>query len=95
MPAYVIAQIEVTDPETYREYVARVPATIEQYGGRFIVRAGRAEQLEGGTEPRRIVVVEFPTFEQAKAWYGSTEYAPLIALRQSASRGELLLVEGL
>ena len=95
MPAYVFANIEVTDPVLYEEYRKRVPATIAQYGGRYIARGGAAESLEGGYVPKRVVILEFPSMERAKAWWDSPEYRPLRALRQRASRGDLLLVEGL
>jgi uncharacterized protein (DUF1330 family) len=92
--AYVIADVEVIDPQAYDEYRRQVPATITKYGGRFLARGGKAEPLEGGWQPNRMVVLEFPSFEQAKQWYHSPEYAPLIALRQKASRGRLVLVGG-
>jgi uncharacterized protein (DUF1330 family) len=95
MPAYVFANIEVTDPVLYEEYRKGVPATIAQYGGRFVARGGAAEGLEGGYVPKRVVILEFPSVERAKAWWDSPEYRPLRALRQRASRGDLLLVEGL
>jgi uncharacterized protein (DUF1330 family) len=94
MAAYVIGEIEVTDPATYDEYRKQVLATIEKFGGRFAVRGGSVEPLEGGWAPKRLVVVEFPTLDQARKWYRSPEYAPLIKLRQKASRGKLVLVEG-
>jgi uncharacterized protein (DUF1330 family) len=94
MAAYVIGEIEVTDPSRYEEYRRQVLATIEKHGGRFLVRGGNAEGLEGGWKPGRLVVLEFPSYEQAQKWYRSPEYAPLIALRQSASRGRLCLVQG-
>ena len=94
MAAYVIGEIEVTEPKVYDEYRKQVPATIEKHGGRFMARGGKAEQLEGGWTPKRIVVLEFPSYEQALKWYRSPEYVPLIRLRQSASRGKLILVEG-
>jgi uncharacterized protein (DUF1330 family) len=94
MAAYVVGEIEVTDPATYEEYRKQVPAVVTKYGGRFIVRGGKAEALEGGWAPKRLVALEFPSMEQARKWYGSPEYAPLIALRQKASRGKLILVEG-
>ena len=94
MTAYVIGDIEVTDQATYDEYRKQVPATIEKYGGRFMVRGGKVEMLEGGWAPKRAVVLEFPSFEQALKWYRSAEYAPLIRLRQKGSRGKLFLVEG-
>lgn len=95
MPAYVFANIEVTDPVLYEEYRKGVPATITQYGGRYVARGGAAEGLEGGYAPKRVVILEFPSVERAKAWWDSPEYQPLRAIRQRASRGDLLLVEGL
>jgi uncharacterized protein (DUF1330 family) len=94
MAAYVIANIEVTDAAAYERYRKDVPATIERYGGRFLVRGGAVEALEGQFAPKRIVVLEFPSVERAKAWWNSAEYRPLLALRQSASRGDLFVVEG-
>jgi uncharacterized protein (DUF1330 family) len=94
MAAYVIGEIEVMDPSAYDEYRKQVPATVSKYGGRFVVRGGKAETLEGGWSPKRIVALEFPSVEQAQKWYRSSEYAPLIKLRQRASRGKLILVEG-
>ena len=94
MAAYVIGEIEVTDPTTYDDYRKQVAATVEKHGGRFVVRGGKLEPLEGGWSPKRLVVLEFPSMAQALAWYRSPEYAPLIALRQKASRGKLVAVEG-
>lgn len=93
MPAYVIGEIEVTDPAVYDDYRRQVLATIAQHGGRFLARGGKAEPLEGAA-PKRIVLLEFPSYEQALAWYRSPEYAPLIALRQKAARGRLIVAEG-
>ena len=95
MPAYLFANIEVTDPVLYEEYRKGVPATIAQYGGRYIARGGAAEGLEGGYAPRRVVLLEFPSLERAKAWWDSPEYRPLRAIRQRSSRGDLILVDGL
>jgi uncharacterized protein (DUF1330 family) len=94
MSAYVIGDIEVTDPAVYEDYRKQVAATVQKYGGRFVVRGGKVEALEGGWSPKRLVMLEFPSMEQAQKWYRSSEYAPLIALRQRASRGRLVLVEG-
>jgi len=94
MAAYVIGEIEITDPVTYEDYRKQVLAVVTKYGGRFIARGGKVETLEGGPSAKRVVVLEFPSLEQAQKWYGSPEYAPLIALRQRASRGRLVLVEG-
>ena len=94
MAAYVIGEIEVTDPAAYEEYRRQVMAVVTKYGGKFIVRGGKVETLEGGWAPKRFVALEFPSMEQAQKWYRSPEYAPLIALRKKASRGKLILVEG-
>ena len=94
MTAYVIADIDVQDQETYREYGALVPDTLKPYGGRFIVRGGATETLEGDWQPRRLVVIEFPSADDARRWHDSPEYAPAMAMRQRASAGNLLLVEG-
>ncbi|HJS78610.1 MAG TPA: DUF1330 domain-containing protein [Burkholderiales bacterium] len=95
MAAYVIADIEITDPAAYEDYRTRVPDVIARYGGKYIVRGGKVEALEGGWSPKRVAVVEFPSMEQALKFYRSPEYAPLIAIRQKASRGKLVIVEGL
>jgi len=95
MPAFVIAQIEVTDPEGYAEYAKGVPATIERYGGRYIARGGKIDRLEGEGPANRIAIVQFPSMEQARRWYDSAEYRPLRAIRQANSRGVITLTEGL
>jgi uncharacterized protein (DUF1330 family) len=94
MVAYVIADVDVKDAEKYEQYRPIAARTVAQYGGRFLVRGGAIEPLEGGWSPKRIVVLEFPSLEQAKRWYASPEYAPGIELRQAASVGRLVLVEG-
>lgn len=94
MPAYLIADIDVTDPAAYDEYKRRVPATVAEFGGRFIVRGGASETLEGDWRPTRVVVLEFPDMTRLKAWYNSSGYAPLITLRQAATEGDLIAVEG-
>ncbi len=94
MAAFLIANIDVTDPAKFQEYRAQVPAVIAQYGGRYAVRGGAIETVEGTNPFRRLVVLEFATMAALKAFYRSPEYAPLIALRQKASKGDVLLVEG-
>jgi uncharacterized protein (DUF1330 family) len=94
MTAYVISDIHVHDAATYREYAAMVPATLEPFGGRFLVRAGKHETLEGGWQPQRLVVIEFPSTDQARRWYQSEAYAAAAAIRHRASTGSLVLVEG-
>jgi uncharacterized protein (DUF1330 family) len=94
MSAYAIAEIDVVDPAAYEDYRKQVLAVVTKYGGKFIVRGGTIDPKEGGWTPKRIVVVEFPSMAQAQKWYDSPEYAPLIKLRQKASRGKVILVEG-
>jgi uncharacterized protein (DUF1330 family) len=94
MKGYVIGEVAVSNPTAYEEYRRQVLATIEKYGGRFLVRGGKAEGLEGSAPAGRIVILEFPSFDQAEKWYRSEEYAPLIRMRQGASNGRLILVEG-
>jgi uncharacterized protein (DUF1330 family) len=94
MAAYVIADVDVKDAAKYDEYRPIAARTVAQYGGRFLVRGGAVEPLEGGWTPKRVVVLEFPSMEQAQRWYRSPEYAPGIALRQAASVGRVILVEG-
>ncbi len=94
MKAYVIANINVTNPERYKDYIKLTPGSIAPFGGRFIARGGRSEKLEGETPANRMVMIEFPSYEKAKAWYDSAEYRAAMAIRQSASTGTLILVEG-
>jgi uncharacterized protein (DUF1330 family) len=94
MAAYVIGDIEVTDPAAFQEYRNRVGATVEQYGGRFVVRGGRVNRKEGDWQPRRLLMLEFPSLEQAERWYNSSEYKPLIAMRENAARTQLIIAEG-
>jgi len=94
MSAYVIADVEVKDPETYAEYRRQVLPLVERHGGRFIVRGGVHRVLEGDWRPGRVVVIEFPDMAALDAWYRSPEYAALIRLRQGVSRGSLIAVEG-
>ena len=95
MPGYIIVRIKVNDTETYDRYKAQTPGVIEQYGGRFLVRGGRNETLEG--EDRgldRVVVLEFPNYEQAREFYHSPEYQEILGLRLQAADSEGVLVEG-
>lgn len=94
MTAYLIADVDVSDPDVYAEYRRQVLPLVSRHGGRFIVRGGVHETLEGEWQPKRLVVIEFPDMAALKAWYGSPEYTRLIALRQGASRGSLVAVEG-
>ena len=94
MAAYVINDMEITDPVVFEQYRQMTPATLVQYGGRFIVRGGAIEPLEGAWSPRRLVILEFATAAQARAWIDSPEYAPVRRLRQASARSSMILVEG-
>ena len=94
MAGYLIAEIEVHDPALFEEYRKQVPATIARYGGKYLVRGGAVERKEGGWEPKRLVVLEFASIDQARKWSHSLEYAPALALRLKAARSKVLLVEG-
>lgn len=94
MAAYVIVQVDVKDPVRYEDYKAMVPASLAKFGGRFVVRGGQTHTMEGTWSPRRLVIVEFPSVEQAKAWWASPEYAEAKALRQATSESQLLIAEG-
>jgi uncharacterized protein (DUF1330 family) len=94
MPAYMIARVQVNDWARYRQYTQATPAAIEKFGGRFIVRGGETITLEGPLETGRLVVIEFPSVDQAKAFYNSEEYARAKKLREGAATGQFLVVEG-
>jgi uncharacterized protein (DUF1330 family) len=95
MSAYIIARIHVNDPEIYRKYTAQTPDAIARFDGRFIVRGGRMELLEGDNpELNRTVVIEFPSYERALEFYNSAEYQDIVKLRWQAADGQVLLVEG-
>ena len=94
MSAYLIAMIEVTDWEKYREYTKASSKAVARYGGRFIVRGGDKITLEGPEENRRIVVIEFPSLEQVKTYYDSKEYQEAKRLRQGAAIASFIAVQG-
>ena len=94
MAAYLIAEIEITHPEGYADYTKLVPATVEKYGGKFLVRGGKAHPLEGDWPERRRVMIEFPSIERAKAWWNSAEYEKPMAMRRASSNGRLIFLEG-
>jgi uncharacterized protein (DUF1330 family) len=94
MPAYVVVQIAVDDPAMYERYKQLAPASIAAHGGRYLVRGGQSEVLEGSWQPARLVVLEFPTAAGARAWWSSPEYAPAKAVRQQCAKAEMLLIEG-
>jgi uncharacterized protein (DUF1330 family) len=95
MPAYVISEVEVRDRAAMEAYRTLAAATIAQYGGRYLVRGGAAEVVEGGPPPETIIIVEFPSMECAHEWYASPEYAEALKLRQTALERRLMFVEGM
>ena len=95
MSAYVIVQVDVKDPERYEAYKSMVPPTLEKFGGRFIVRGGKTHTMEGDWAPKRFVMVEFPSVEQAKAWWDSPEYRAARDLRWATAESQLIIAEGI
>jgi uncharacterized protein (DUF1330 family) len=94
MAAYIIAEVTITDPQGFEAYRQMVPATLAKYGGKFVVRGGSMEKLEGDWEPKRLVVIEFDSAERAKQWWASEEYREAMALRQRTAQTNLLVIEG-
>lgn len=94
MAAYVIVEVTVHDEKAYEDYKKLTPATIAAYDGQFVVRGGKTEALEGDWQPQRLVVLQFPTIEKAKAWWASPEYAPAKSIRQRVATTKMLVVEG-
>ena len=95
MAAYLIADVvEMTDPAGFQEYTRRVARTVEQYGGKYLVRGGTVKQAEGIWDPGRVVVIEFETMEHLKKWYHSKEYNGPMRLRQQSASTNVLFVEG-
>ena len=95
MAAYVIADIEITDPQAYEGYKQGVAATLEAYGARYLTRGAAVGVLEGDWSPKRLVIIEFPSMAKLKTWYDCPEYRPLRDLRQRASVSRLVFQEGL
>ena len=94
MPAYILVDVTIHNAENYEGYKKLTPASIASYDGKFIVRGGQAEILEGDWQPGRVVVLEFPTIERAKQWWASEEYATAKAIRQANAETKMILVEG-
>lgn len=94
MKGYVLAFIDVEDPSSYSPYAAGAPATIAAYGGKYLIRNGAKELREGALPADRLVVLEFPSVAQARTWYESPEYQALVPVRQGASKGSIVIVEG-
>jgi uncharacterized protein (DUF1330 family) len=95
MPAYVIVETDIHDPDQYAHYMAASPDAVAAGGGRFVVRGGELAVLEGDWQPTRIVILEFDDLEAAKAWYASERYQQAKRLREGAARLRMVAVEGL
>ena len=94
MAAYVIVDIEVLNPETYGTYKQMVPASLAKFQGKFLVRRGKTETLEGDWLPKRLVILEFPSVDRAKAWWDSSDYAEAKKVRQASAKTKMIVVEG-
>lgn len=94
MSAYLVVRVRVSDAEAYEEYKKLAAASLAKHGGRYLVRGGRTITLEGEEESGRVVLVEFPTFEKAEAWYRSPDYRKAIEARKGAATGQFVLAEG-
>lgn len=94
MPAYIIVDVQINNAELYEEYKKLTPASIAAYQGKFIVRGGATEVLEGDWKPGRFVMLEFPNAELARQWWNSKEYAPAKNIRQNSSSTNMILAEG-
>ena len=94
MAAYMVVDLEITDPAGFQEYAKQVGATLSPYGGKYIVRGGKYEIMEGDWHPHTLVIIEFPSVEKAWQWYHSAEYAPLIGIRARTATTQAVVVEG-
>jgi uncharacterized protein (DUF1330 family) len=94
MVAYILAQIDVSDPEAYKAYTAETPGVVQKFGGRFIVRGGDPEALEGELPAPRVVLIEFPDKATIKRFYASAEYQKILPLRLACSTGRVTILEG-
>lgn len=94
MPAYIIVQVSVRDPKRYEDYKPMVQPSLTAYDGRFLVRSGEAQTMEGSWQPERFVILEFDDADRAKAWWNSEEYREAKSLRQATADTEMILVEG-
>jgi uncharacterized protein (DUF1330 family) len=93
-PGYVIAEVDVTDPDTFRKYAEKVPATVAASDGHYLVRGGKIQAVEG-EPPKRIVVIAFESAEKAHAWEYSPAYEAIKPIRQSSAKSRIFIVEGI
>jgi len=95
LPSYVVAQVDPRDADSFDEYKAAVPEVVRAYGGEYLARGGRFQRLEGRAPLSRHVIMRFPSYDQALAWYNSQEYQHLKELRAASAPGDIVLIEGL
>lgn len=93
LPGYVVAEVDVTDPATFKQYAEKTPGTIAQYGGHYLIRGGKNTSIEGDA-PKRFVVIQFDSVEKAKAWEDSPEYGALKPIRHSSAKSRVFIIEG-
>jgi uncharacterized protein (DUF1330 family) len=93
LPGYVVAEVDVTDPATFKQYADKTPGTIAQYGGHYIIRGGKNMSIEGDA-PKRFVVIQFDSVEKAKAWEDSPEYGAIKPIRHSSAKSRVFIIEG-
>lgn len=94
MSAYVVVQVNVHNPIAYEEYRKHVPATLALYDGKFLVRGGAVETLEGAWKPERFVILEFPSVERAQEWWASPEYRAIVGIRYDNASSQMIVVQG-
>jgi len=94
MPVYLIIDIAIIDPDVYGEFVERVPAVVEQYGGRYLARSSEVSTMVGDWQPERIVLIEFESIEQVQDFFASPEYLALVPLREQSATSRAIIVEG-
>jgi uncharacterized protein (DUF1330 family) len=95
MPGYILAKVNITDEKTFQEYLKANPATVAKYGGKYIVRGGEKETLEGAPVEERIVMIEFPSYDKAKEWYRSADYQNVRKIRQGAAEVSIIAINGI
>jgi len=94
MKAYLVAEVKITDQAAYESYKKDVPASLVPFGGRFLVRGGKMETLEGAWTPQRLIILEFPDMAKLREWYDSSEYRPLLELRKRSAQSNVVAIEG-
>jgi uncharacterized protein (DUF1330 family) len=94
MPGYLVVSLDIKDADMFARYTAEMPALLQRWGGEFVVRGGKLQPLEGDAPKPRLVIIKFPSVDDAREFYYSVEYEPLKRIRQAATESNVLLVEG-